>query len=259
MSTSPFQAKVSKSGGRSTCVFIRSGDVVIHTELVELVACEFPVHASSPVHVEIPANRVKSFVVGPFRSKLREAADVGYPDTIKFPVYEGQDIASQQIYQMLPGGKSDDVLAMTPIVALATSVRGVVDGKIVQSHSVLPIWNDGSAVLVRLDWCEGEPSEGTPNPEWHMSASSGLPAALALEQLARDSLLPSNASSCRYQLHLTPWLLGAELLEDKGKHTAHRVWQREWQFRDMRELSGALNRISSGLVGPEPTRSTDAA
>lgn len=260
MNTNPVEAKVKKSGGSSTGLLIKGGNLVIQTEFGELVACEFPVQASSPVHVEIPPSGTKSFVVGGFSGSMpRQPAEGDYPHTIKFPIYKGQDVATEQSYRQVSSDGNGQALTKMPIVALATGVRGVVDGKIVQTHCVLPIWNDGSAVLVRLDWFEGEPSEGTPNPEWHMSASTGLPAALGLEQLERVSQLPTNAEHCSYQLQLTPWLLGAQLLEDKGKETAHRVWQREWQFQSVKEFSSALNRITGSLLGPEPSSHRNAA
>jgi len=256
----PFEARVRKSSASSTSLLIRSGDIVVETEFAELAPCEFPVWTSSPVYVEIPPDGTKSFIVGPFSGSVSQGTtDGGYPHTIKFPVYGEQAIASFRSYQALSNDGAGQILAKVPIVALATAVSGVVDGKLIQTHRVLPIWNDGSSVLVTLDYFEGESAEGTPNPEWHMHASTGRPAALGLQDLAQASHLPANAAYCRYQLHATPWLLGAQFLNDQGTLTLNRIWQREWAFDSDEKFSNALNRITTGLLRPASSNREDAA
>jgi len=256
----PFEAKVRKSSASSTSLLIRSGDIVVETELAELVPCEFPIWTSSPVYVEVPPDGRKSFVVGPLSGSVSQGtADGGYPHTIKFPVYGEQAIASFLSYKALSNDGASQTLAKVPIVALATAVSGVVDGRLIQTHRVLPIWNDGSSVLVTLDYFEGESAEGTPNPEWHMGASTGRPAALGLQDLAQASHLPANATCCRYQLHATPWILGAQFLNDQGTPTLNRIWQREWVFDSDETFSNALDRITAGLLRPGSSKREDAA
>jgi len=256
----PFEAKVRKSSASSTSLLIRSGDIVVETELAELVPCEFPIWTSSPVYVEVPPDGRKSFVVGPLSGSVSQGtADGGYPHTIKFPVYGEQTIASFLSYKALSNDGASQTLAKVPIVALATAVSGVVDGRLIQTHRVLPIWNDGSSVLVTLDYFEGESAEGTPNPEWHMGASTGRPAALGLQDLAQASHLPANATCCRYQLHATPWILGAQFLNDQGTPTLNRIWQREWVFDSDETFSNALDRITAGLLRPGSSKREDAA
>lgn len=250
MNSRQFEAKVEKSSAGSTALLIRTGDVVIQTEFAELMPCEFPIWASAPVHVEIPPNGAKSFIVGPFSGTVtKKATDGDFPQTIKFPIYGEQGIANTKDFQSLASKGPDQALTKMPIIALATSVSGVVDGKLVQTHCVLPIWNDGSSVLVILDWFEGEPTDGSPNPEWHMRASTGCPAGMGLQDLAQASRLPSNAQHCRYELHLTPWLLAAQLLKDKGTEVQSRIWQREWAFDRSEEFSDALSCLIGGLTG----------
>lgn len=260
MNTNYVEAKVKKSGGSTTALLIKAGDVVIQTEFAELAPCEFPIWASAPVHVEIPPHGAKSFIVRPFSGAVaQKTADGDFPQTIKFPVYGEQGIANAKDYQSLASNGPDQALTKMPIIALATAVSGVVDGKLVQTHCVLPIWNDGSAVLVILDWFEGEPAEGTPNPEWHMRASTGCPVGLGLTDLAHASRVPTNAQHCRYEIHLTPWLLGAQLLKDKGTDTPNRIWQREWAFEGHEEFSSALSCLIGGLTGSGPTSPKIAA
>ena len=260
MNTNQVEAKVKKSNASSTALLIRSGDVVIQTEFAELSPCEFPVWASAPVHVEIPPNGAKSFIVGPFSGTVaQKAADGDFPQTIKFPIYSEQGIANTKDFQSLASKSPDQALTKMPIIALATSVSGVVDGKLVQTHCVLPIWNDGSSVLVILDWFEGEPAEGSPNPEWHMRASTGCPVGMGLQDLAQASRLPTNAQHCRYEIHLTPWLLAAQLLKDKGTEVKSRIWQREWAFDRSEEFSNALSCLIGGLTGSGPSSPKIAA
>ena len=260
MDRMPFEAKVRKSSASSTSLLIRSGDIVVETELAELVPCEFPIWTSSPVYVEVPPDGRKSFVVGPLSGSVSQGtADGGYPHTIKFPVYGEQTIASFLSYKALSNDGASQTLAKVPIVALATAVSGVVDGRLIQTHRVLPIWNDGSSVLVTLDYFEGESAEGTPNPEWHMGASTGRPAALGLQDLAQASHLPANATCCRYQLHATPWILGAQFLNDQGTPTLNRIWQREWVFDSDETFSNALDRITAGLLRPASSKREDAS
>lgn len=255
-----FEAKVRKSSASSTSLVIRSGDIVVETEFAELAPCEFPIWTSSPVYVEIPPNGTRSFVVGPFSGSVSHGTtDGGYPHTIKFPVYREQEIASFRSHQALSNDGASQTLAKVPIVALATAVSGIVDGKLVQTHYVLPIWNDGSSVLVTLDYCEGESAEGTPNPEWHLRASTGRPAALGLQDLVQASHLSPNATCCRYKIHATPWILGAQFLSDQGTLTRNRIWQREWTFDSDETFSNALDRITTGLLRPAGSNREDAA
>lgn len=260
MKSNTVELKVTRGSAGSIGLLIKAGGLVIQTEYGELSACEFPVRSSSPIQVEIPPDGTKSFLGGPFSGAFSpQSGDGDYPNTIKFPVYKGQDVVSLQSYDHRPADGDGRALAKIPIVAIGAGIRGAVDGRVFQTHGVLPIWSDGSAVLVRLDWYEGEPSEGTPNPEWHLSASSGMPAGLGLEQLERASVLPPTAEPCLFHLHLTPWRLGAALLGDEGIEIPNRVWQREWQFHTPEEFSAALSRVTGGLLRPESVSRKDAA
>lgn len=251
----PVEAKVRCSGPDSTNLLIRARDVAVQAEFAELSACEFPIWTSAPVLVEIPPEGTKRFVVGAFSGSVTQKTATGdFPNVLKFPVYRKQTLVGVNAYDQLRISADTQLLTKMPLAAVATVVSGVVDGRLVQSHCVLPLWHDGSAVLVSLDWMEGEPAEGTPNPEWYMRASSGVPARLGLEQLHEASKLPPRATHCHYQVHFTPWVLGAALLEDKGQETMHRIWQREWTFDRVADFSDALDQIRRGLVGIDPLK-----
>jgi hypothetical protein len=234
-------------------VLIKSHGTAIQAEFAELMPCEFPVWASAPVAVEIPIDGIKSYSVRPFSGRIRQKTTSGdYPSPIKFPVLRNQQTVPIALYDEVESRDAVGLLVKTPVAALATTASGVDNGRLVQVHCVLPFWNDGSTVLVRLDWCDGEAEEGTPNPEWHLTASSGLPARLGLELLRDSSRVSPLATHCRYEIHLSPWMLGANLLRDQGQEIAHRIWQREWAYDRFGDFTGALARITRGLLGIDP-------
>jgi len=249
MNTRPVEAKIRSSGPDSTSLLVRARGVAIEAEFAELQPCEFPIWASAPVPVEIPAGGTKSFIVGPFSGAITQKAATGdFPNIVRFPVYRKQETVPLEAYEQFGDRGPAQVLAKVPIVALATAVSGVVEDRLIQRHAVLPFWNDGSSVLVTLDWYGGQPAEGTPNPEWHLNASAGLPARLGLERLREASQLPPGASHRRYQIHASPWVLAARLLQDKGQELLHPVWQREWTFDHFDDFEHALALIRTGLV-----------
>jgi len=249
MSTNPFEVKVKKGRGSSTEVLIKTGEEVIQTEFNELIACDFPIQARTPVHVEIPPNGTKSSAPGLFSGASEHVAEGDYPHTLRFPVYQGQETASVRSYDAFVTDGAGQALTKVPIVAISTGVLSIEAGKVVRVHSVLPIWSDGSSVLIKLVHFEGEVGEGTPNPEWHMSASGGLPLSMGLDQLERVSRPPAGAQASRFELQMSPWLLAARLLHNEGRPTSHRVWQRGWRFETAREFSTALSRITGSLRG----------
>lgn len=260
MNTKPVEAKVRAHGSGSTTLVIQAGGLAVQTEFAETLPCEFPIWSSAPVPVELSLDGTKNLVIGPFSGTVAPKSVTGdFPNVVKFPVYANQAVVPAQAYHDLPSPAPAHILAKMPVAALATVVSGVVRDKLVQIHRVVPIWNDGSAVLVTLSWYEGEPAEGTPNPEWHMRATSGLPAGVAIEELRSASRLPQGANHCRYQLHVSPWIFGARLLGEPGQEMLHPIWQREWAFGLPAEFSAALEQITGRLLGGDPSATRAAA
>lgn len=261
-----FEVKILGSHPNSTSLLIRAGETVIKTEFAELAPCRFPVWTSTPIDVEIPPNGTKDFLVGPFSGSTKQkTSNNDFPTTIRFPIYKTQDVSNMMTFKEFRGvpanGKdANNPFSKVPAMAIATAVSGKLDGeKRIETHCVLPVWDDGTVVLVTLDWFEGEPSEGTPGPEWHMSASAGLPLEVGLKNLEQSSRLPTNTKNCMYHLNFSPWLLGSKLFGDEGKENPHKIWQREWQFTDCAEFSVIFRRIREGLVGTEPSGPPAAA
>jgi hypothetical protein len=266
MKNSQVEAKLRRNCAGSTSLLIRAGDKVIQTEFSELTPCEFSLWTSSPILVEIPPNGTKDFVAGLFSDRhIKKTTNGDYPHTIKFPIYAHQDISNIQTYAELPSRTDTDndpsnTFAKVPLITIGTAVSGKVDGEVlVETHCVLPVWNDGSTVLVTLNWFEGESAEGTPNPEWHMRASTGLPFEMSMENLVQSSQLPTNAKNCLYHLHFSPWLLGSQILGNNGVDSKHKIWQREWRFSEYDEFSSVLSRLRAGLMENDPSELPNVA
>lgn len=249
MKPKPIEAKVRSGKTSPTSLVIKAGDIVIQAEFSDLAPCEFPIWSTAPVWVELPPEGTKDFVVcSPSGSVKQKTASPEFPNVIKFPKYAEQDVADPAMYGKVGAEGVHPTLSKVPVVAFASVVSGVVDGKLVQTHCILPVWADSSSVLVRLLWWDGDPADSSPNPEWHMKSSPGMPVDAGLAEFVKASGLPSDATCCRYELRATPWLLAAHLLGEKGHETGHPVWQREWFFDGHEEFSNALDRIKSRLL-----------
>lgn len=260
------EAKILKQQGNSTDLLIRAGDSVVQVTYAELAPCEFPVWARSPVNVEVPPNGVKHHVAGvSSESFVRKHADGLLPNTIKFPVYARQTSSTLEAFNRLPelsprSNSSSVALSREPLIAVGITARGsMLDGKQVETHAVLPIWHDGTAVMVTLNWYDGEPSEGTPNPEWYLRGTEGMPLAAGLRTLQEYSLLPASLSDCRYSLHMSPCKIGETVLDGPGQPTTHKIWQRAWQFTDVVDFQVALGRVCDQLLGLNDVQSRSLA
>ncbi len=254
MIATPVDARLRKRCGESKELVIRAADVAIRTEFCELVSCTFPTKTSPLVRVELPLPENRGLaVVSDCRSVSRSAVDGVCPHSVQFPVYLKQTIVSRQVYDQAPRSAAREILTRMPIVALARAVTGNVGGADVQAHCVLPIWTDGSAILVRLDGSGGgAATDREPHPDWKVHASSGLPATTALRRFADVSATASVGVGCRFCFYLTPWVLGAALLSDDGLELPHRVWQREWCFGSRDAFADALERVVHALLESDP-------
>lgn len=255
MKAKKMDAKVVGGGRSSTKLLIKAGANVIRAEFSELVPYKIPVWTSAPIEVEIPRNGTRDYSIGPFvGASPMKAAKEEFPDTILFPKYTVQDVAPAGSFdEMKNDTKSDQdaelSIAKIPLVALSTTVSGLVAGeKRVETHCILPIWNDGASLLVKLDWIDGEPSEGTPNPEMRMRTTAGMPLVMGLRNLEQASRLPESTCDCVYRVKFSPWLLGARLLGSKGKEIGGEIWRREWEFTDRAKFIKALNLIEENLI-----------
>lgn len=256
MKSKRLESRVLKQNGNSTNLLIRAGDTVVQANYSELAPCEFPVWTGRPVQVEVPSSGVKHHVAGlSSEDFLKKHADGGLPNTIKFPVYSYQTVSTTEMFENLSSsaqsaGHSGNAMLREPIAALGVSASGYsADGLRTEIHGVLPVWHDGTAVLVTLHWYEGEPSEGTPNPEWYLRGTEGMPLEQGLQSVRDVALLPAHLSDQRFVLSLSPWKLGEVFVGDSGSETHHKIWQREWRFTSLDEFRSALGRVCDGMLG----------
>jgi len=237
-----------EANGGSTELLLEVGDIAVRMDFGETVPCEFPIQTGAPVLVEIPPGGFKSFLVGAFSGcDTSRAASTEYAHLIRMPVYRKMTRVDDRKSRP-PTDAPEGSLAKTPVVAIAASVMEQVGGKLTQTHSVLPIWSDGTALLATLDWFEGDAEEGTPNGEWHLRASSGLPVEAGFARLEDMVRMAANAQNAHFVLHMSPWLLGAELLADEGEPVSQALWQRRWRYRVHADFASALTRIRRGLL-----------
>ncbi len=250
------EAKVLKQHGNSTNVLIRAGETVVQATYSELAPCQFPIWTGRPVQVEVPTSGVKRHVAGlSSEDFIQKHADGGLPNTIKFPVYSYQAPSTMEMFENLStssdrGSQPGTAILREPIAALGVSAAGYSsDGLRTEIHGVLPVWHDGTAVLVTLHWYDGEPCEGTPNPEWYLRGTEGMPLEQGLQSLRNFVLLPAHLSDQRFILSLSPWKLGEAFIGDSGHEVSHMIWQHEWRFSTIDEFRSALSRVCDGMLG----------
>lgn len=260
------EARVLKQHGATTDLLIRAGDAVVQATYSELAPCEFPIWTPTPVQVEVPFDGVKRHVAGlSSESFPHKLADGGLPNTVKFPVYSHQAASTLEAYEHLGRGahgasRPGSAMSREPLVALGVSASGyTADDLRIEFHCVLPFWPDDTAVLVTLNWYDGEPNEGTPNPEWYLRGTEGMPFEQGLRSIQELSLLPAHLTNQRYNLTVSPWKLGETLLNDPGHEVNHKIWQREWRFSSLDAFNGALARVCDGLLGQVTTEEQSLA
>lgn len=255
MNNEYFRTKVLKYHGKGTGLrLLRVGDIVVEVDCSEVAPCTFPVWASSPILVEIPPSGVKNYKTGlSSEDSIQKDRERALPLAIKFPVYTHQTDSTLSAFENIPESAdsgNNGIDLREPVLAVAITTSGLAEGnKRVERHCVLPVWNDGTTVPMTLDWYEGEPAEGTPNPEWHLSAPKGMPLTLGLQSLQKSAQLPAGVDGSGYRLFISPWKIGATVLDNAGQETSHKIWQREWSFTDFAEFQRALGRICDVLLG----------
>lgn len=252
MKSKHVEARFLKHHGNTTNILIKVGDSVVQASYSEVAPCAFPVWTSMPVQVEIPPSGFRSNIVGVTSEGVAQSnVDGGLPNIIKFPVYERQSNSTVEDFENLPDSSTrGNNISREPLAAIAISASGIMDGrKRVETHSVLPVWIDGTSVVVTLNWYDGEPSEGSPNPEWHLRATQGMPPEEGMRRLMESGPFSANVSECIYRINVSPWKLGASILEALGEETHHKVWQREWQFTEFDDFQLALGHLRDALTG----------
>ena len=231
---------------------IKLGKVVIRTEWKETVPGEFPITEWRSFPLQIPSNGFKQHIMGslPGGVKTGNSKDDD-PEVIDLPVYIGEDICDARIFEEAsakPNGTKN--LAKVPVATIATKACGQCSstGVQTQSLSVMPIWNDGTSIVLDLDWYEGDPMEGNIDPEWYIQASPRLSVKEGLQKLKENSKPCSIADkNCCFCMHVTPVSLGTHVLGGKGANpcsSPNKVWPQLWKFDSHEKMLSAIDKLS---------------
>jgi len=144
-------------------------------DITDIVLGQFPVYAWHPILLEVPDGGSKKHISGRFPCLPGSSVNGVKWDisrVINLPVYKNTEgFGSETLRRVQAWDEFPDAV---PTVTLANRIDGCYcDQRRAQTVSVLPVWADGTSMLLELDWYEGS-LEDCSNPEWHMHASPRL-------------------------------------------------------------------------------------
>lgn len=238
----------------ATVVFLKLRDIVIRGDFCELVRGEFPMTDYEALPLQLPAQGTTSNMVqllgGPSVTE-----NGGFSDILYLPLYSAEKVSDTRAVEDFSMSRAPSrpeekaVLAKTPLLVIATRGCTCMDEeRHIQAVHVLPIWGDGTSVLLDLDWCEGDPCEDCISPEWHLRASTGLPLEQGLAQFADRTKMFPGWKNCKYHMYIIPSLLGAKILPDNGEQWPSPLWRHQWTFATCDELRAAASRFTDQMA-----------
>jgi hypothetical protein len=232
---------------------IKLGKVVIKTEWSETVPGEFPITEWRSFPLQIPSDGFRKHVLGSLPGGVRTGNEVEDLEVIHLPVYVGEDICDARAFEEpLAGVSRTEKLAKIPIATIATKACGQCSssGIQTQSLSVLPIWSDGTSIVLDLDWYEGDPMEGNVNPEWYIQASPRLSVKEGLQKL-RESSSPCSIAdkNCCCCIHVNPASLGKHVLGESHRSCSFpsKAWPQSWKLDGHEGMLDAIERLSEAF------------
>jgi hypothetical protein len=242
-----------KEPGRISTL-IKLGKVVIKTEWSGTIPGEFPITEWRSFPLQIPSDGFKEYILGSLPGGVKTGNVEEDVETIHLPVYIGEDICDTRIFEDARGSSSVAInQAKIPIATIATKACAECSssGVQTQSLSVLPIWNDGTSIVLELDWYEGDPMEGNINPEWYIQASPRLSVKEGLQKLRTSSRPCSIADKhCCHCMHINPVSLGRHVLGEghvRSCSLPSKVWPQSWRLDTHEKMLDALDRLSEAF------------
>jgi hypothetical protein len=227
---------------------IKLGGIVIKTETCETSPCELPIDEWRSIPLEIPSQGFKTHLLGRFPGGMGNNSLEADSEIINVPIYTGEDIGDTQVFERLGSSDKSNSQTKIPVVTVTTKSCGRhSDGRQIQSVNVLPVWNDGTSMVLELDWSEGDSVEDAVNPEWYVRASPRLPVIDGLQRLKECSKLHPLAEECSYYLYINPSSIGKNVLGE-GHEYPSKVWQREWKFSNRMEMIESLVKLSETIA-----------
>ncbi len=244
------ETKMQSSVNGLRSMLIRIGNNAVKTEFADLILCNFPINVYQPIPLEIPANNRKSVMLGSF-GRVKDSSFGEFKNLIKLPRYSSQHEISVDDFNRavpVPDDKDNPYVTM-PVCALATKICSVGQN---ERHdkvmNVLLVWQDGTSVILSLDYFDGEDSEGTPNAEWHIKASQGQPFEKALRNYYDASLPGPGDREKTFHIYMTPAALGDAILGEQGRQIDDPGWQREWIFESRESYLRSLDLLVEQLA-----------
>ena len=219
------------------------------TGITDIVPGEFPVDAWRPILLEIPDGGSKKHTGGRFPYLPGSSSNGGVKwdasRIISLPVYKNTEKFD---LETLRGVRvRNDFPDAVPTVTLANRIDGCYcDQRRAQTVSVLPVWADGTSMLLELDWYEG-PLEDCSNPEWHMRASPRISLQDGLDRLRRICRIRPVWEDCSFYVYVIPPFLGSNLL-GRGNGNSNKVWQKEWRYSNHGDMLSALGKIVTTIM-----------
>jgi len=220
---------------------IKIGKIAIKAEWSNIPIGEFPITEWRTFPLEVPSARFKYHILG-------RSLDDGTSEVIHLPMYIGEDICDAKIFEdILEDPIKTKEVAMIPAVTISTKFCGnysSTDGHLTQSVAVLPIWADGTSMVLELDWFE-QTEENNNAPEWYIKASGKLSVKEGFGKI-KECFKPYPLVNFCHYLYINPISLGTHVLGEGQEHP-NKFWSREWKFNQHEMMSDALDRLSETL------------
>ena len=252
------QTKVMPDENAQTRILLGLGKKVVEATFAKSRPLIFPIFGSAAIPVSIPENGSRAHVAFPTMGGIAASDPESLDLPLKFPLYlsvsekdaQALDTAGNIVSKNTkkasnttqPGNDS-------PLIAIATRISGTLDGRLVQAVRVLPVWADGTCVMISLDWTEGCGDEGTPNPEWFIKTSKGFQLLHGMKRLARGWPRIFLLENLRYSILMAPHTLGRLLISEEGMEHQDDVWKYEWQTSSHEQFNQSMTRLMQNILG----------
>ncbi len=220
--------------------------------ITEIVPGHFPIDSWHPILLEVPDGGSKKHISGRFPNLTGSSANQVRWDSsrvISLPVYT--DGAKE--CEPCPLRNSETLRESAesmPCISVAARYDGYYcDQRRAQSVSVLPVWPDGTSMLLDLDWYEGS-LEDCSNPEWVIQASPRVLLRDGVDRLRMACRRRPVWEDCLFYVYVIPAFLGTSLL-GSGSENPSRVWQKAWKCANHGEILSALGKIVATVMNSE--------
>lgn len=218
-------------------------------EITAIVPGHFPIDSWYPILLEVPDGGSKKHMGGRFPNLAGTSGNQVEWDSsrvINLPIYD-ENVKDYAPEALIRDKALNEFAESVPIITVATRYDGYYcDQSRAQSVSVLPVWADGTSMLLELDWYEG-PLEDCNNPEWHIQASPRVLLKDGVDRLRFVCRRRPRWEDCLFYVYVIPVFLGSSLLGNGGENSS-KVWQKRWKCANHGEILSALGKIVTTIM-----------